>query len=58
MSSGPYLYNARNEYDTFEDAADAVIDQLNAELEVVRVDEIEALVSELSDMTKKNEVKG
>ena len=57
MSSGPYLYNARNEYGTFEDAADAVIDQLNAELEVIRVDELEALVSELSDMTKKNAVK-
>ena len=49
--------NARNEYGTFEDAADAVIDQLNAELEVIRVDELEALVSELSDMTKKNAVK-
>jgi len=57
MSSGPYLFNARTEHGTFEDAADAVIDQFNAVLEGIRVDEIEALVSELSDMTKKNEVK-
>ena len=50
-----YLKDARNEYETFEDAADAVIDQLDAEVDALRIDEVEALVRELSSTIKKNE---
>ena len=50
-----YLKDAKNEFEAFTVAAEIVIDLLDSDLEVLRVDEIEALVNELSKDIKKNE---
>ena len=50
-----YLQEAKNEYKAFKVCADVVIDLLDINTEQLRVDEIEALVLELSTDIKKNE---